>query len=222
MGTSDRGKVTGGSLVDGIKRRVGATETREGRPERAAEAPQAPRRATEARRSSLEVLDDLAAAFGLDEPDELDELAPELPPRAMPRGVRRILHPPRRPEPLAGMLGLRFDGAAWTAMPQRSFRPRGLFIVGELRTGDRLDQAIIGQNLQVLQSCEGVPAHFFSTARSYEQIAKVVAEGGELPAWCEWNIIHVGQMVRVTVRALDGSPVGPERIDLGFWGHTLP
>src|SRR6185369_1898722 len=95
-----------------------------------------------------------------------------------PEGTPRHLHRAPLPEVYRCMLGFESDGVFWRAMPQRPFLPRGLMLWG-VPDGATLEQAVIGQELQVLVSASGVPAKFFAMAKSYEELAKRVDEGCE-------------------------------------------
>ena len=201
MGTLDRDRKHSGSLVEGLTRRVGATEPRPplpgvvGSPCSACGAPAGTYHEPGCRKDELPELGSFGHVPGM---------------------------PARQATSSPAMLGFFFDQSGyWCAMPQRPFKPRGLYIVGELTTGDRLTQALLGYELQLLQSCEGVPAHFFATARSYEQIAKAVADGHELPGWGEWKHCYPGQRFMIRVTSRHGDALGPDRIDLGMWGHSL-
>jgi len=214
MGTNER-KGMGGSLVDGLKRRARAPESSPERSEAATPVAESAGRVSVApeRGGPVPVSDLLARGLA----DELPELGsfghvPGLPSRRSER--REVTATP-------SLLGFGFvQGRGWLASPQRPFKPRGLYIVGELSTGDRLAQAYVGQDCRTLCSCEGVPAHFFATARSYEQIARAVADGQELPGWGDWGIAYPGVQIWVNVTTRDGAPLGPDRIDLGMWGHV--
>ncbi len=119
------------------------------------------------------------------------------------------------------LLGFSFrDGCFW-GMPQVSFRPNGLVIWGA-PDGAVLEQAVIGNRLEVLASVEGVPVKFFAMGESYAQIAKLLDEGKEPPAWCTWHVITPGTNLRIMIQSKKGKTLGPEDgIELCMWGRAL-
>lgn len=119
---------------------------------------------------------------------------------------------------LRGVLGFDFNGSDFQSQPQRPFKPRGLMIWGA-PDGAVVDQATVGQCLQVLQSVDGVPAKFFGFGKNYADLAKMVDAGVEPPAWCDWDTAFVGSVVRIRIRDRNGKPLGPkDGIELCMWG----
>lgn len=113
-----------------------------------------------------------------------------------------------------------YVGTKFIARPQRPFKPHGLAIWGAPR-GAVLEQALIGTSMQLVCSYSDIPCRFFSYGDSYEQIAKLVNEGKEPPAWCAWDIVHVGMNVQLYI-ALDGTPLGPsDGLEVIMWGRSV-
>jgi len=120
------------------------------------------------------------------------------------------------------LLGFRCVGDVWRAEPQRPFYPCGLMIFGDVPAGAMLELAVIGQQMQVMVSSTPVPAKFFSTWRSYEQLAKAVDEGLEPPGWCTWDIVHVGYRVEIRLGTREGKPLdSSDGVDVAMWGETI-
>lgn len=90
------------------------------------------------------------------------------------------------------VLGFEFLNGCFVAEPMNVFKPNGLLIWGA-PSGAVLSQCVIGTWLEVLCSHVGVPVHFFSTCKSYEQIAKALEINLEPAAWCQWQSVHPGE-----------------------------
>ena len=99
------------------------------------------------------------------------------------------------------------------AYSQRPFKPRGLLLwdVGAAQ----IQMCTIGANHELVSSFAPIPARFFTTAASFEQVALAVAEGKEPPAWGSWSQVHVGQIVRLV---FDSAPPGVQAV---MWGHAI-
>lgn len=120
-----------------------------------------------------------------------------------------------------GLLGFDYVGTEFVATCQRPFKPRGLLIWGAPK-GATLRHHVIGCDCQVLFSGTPVPVKFFETAKNYEQVAKLLEQGIELPSWCDWDSCGVGSMIRLTINDRQGNPIGPEvGIELVMWGQAL-
>lgn len=108
----------------------------------------------------------------------------------------------------------------FVASSQRPFKPRGLAIWGA-PNGAELRQALVGATMQLVASWGGIPCKFFSYGDSYEQIAKLVADGKEPPAWCAWDIVHVGMTVQLYIEH-NGRALGPnDGVEVVMWGHSI-
>jgi hypothetical protein len=129
---------------------------------------------------------------------------------------------PNNLERLRGaLLGFDFAGQYFEARPYKPFRPRGLLIWGAPPLAV-IDFAQIDSQEQVKAGYSGVPARFFSTGESFEQIAKQLDEGKEPPCWVSWEAINPTGSCRVFVRDPLGVALGPAQgIELVFWGLAL-
>lgn len=110
------------------------------------------------------------------------------------------------------------DGA-FHGLPQRPFRPRGLIIWGAPRGA--VVMAFVGCNLEGVAGYGWVPAKWFSSCESYEQIRAKLDAGVEVPDWMTWDDCMPGIAIRIEVR--DGSDsaraLGPaDGIELLQWG----
>lgn len=117
------------------------------------------------------------------------------------------------------LLGFEWKGElGFVASVQRPFQPRGLAIWGA-PPGAVVQQALVGNDLQLVASFGDVPARFFAMGDSYEQIAKLLDQGKEPPAWCDWDVAHPGMFIRVRLCASGKSQVALyEGIELAMWG----
>lgn len=122
------------------------------------------------------------------------------------------------------LLGFEYIKGEFIGQPQRPFRPMGLIIWGAPEFAV-VSHAVIGCDLQVLSSWAPVPTKFFSMGKSYEEVAKLLQEGIEPPAWCDWKTIIVGEQVRLILSQKtpeSHTMLGPSNgIELVMWGHQL-
>lgn len=118
------------------------------------------------------------------------------------------------------MLPFRYCYSAFEAEPQRPFRPKGL-VIWDAPKGAEFRQAIIGNRIQLVASCGGIPARFFAYGDSYEQIVAKLDAGLQPPAWGTWDTVQVGHRVVIEI-TLDGNPIGPENgVSLAMWGFAI-
>lgn len=101
-----------------------------------------------------------------------------------------------------------------TGRPQKPFLPRGLMLWGV--AGMNLRAALVSVHDTINIGCGLVPAEWFATSQSFEQVLKAHAEGnGPGRGWGHWPTVHPGQMVRLLFdRPLSGS------VRALMWGHT--
>jgi hypothetical protein len=78
---------------------------------------------------------------------------------------------------------------------QKPFMPKGLMLwnVGDLQVA----AALIGTNLQLLCSFGKVPARWWSTQQSFDDVVRALAEGKEAASWGTWGTVHPGVLVRL-------------------------
>lgn len=119
------------------------------------------------------------------------------------------------------LLGFRYNEGTFVAATQRPFRPSGLIVWGAPDCA-LVQQAIIGNQYQASVSCDPVPARWFAQARNYEQIAKMLDEGKEPPAWVHFDTVRPGAIVRINISDARGVPLGPaEGVELCMWGLAV-
>lgn len=82
------------------------------------------------------------------------------------------------------------------AFPQRPFTPKGLMLWGDLEALD-VEAAIIGRDEQLMVAFGAVPARWFGTAKSFEQVAKEISEGMSPAAWGTWDTCVPGVVIRL-------------------------
>ncbi len=132
-------------------------------------------------------------------------------------GGRRVRSSFRRPPPEPRQALLPFcsegGGRVLQASPQRPFKPRGLMLwnAGELS----VEATYVGNSEQLLCSWGKVPAAWWSTQQSFEEVCKALAEGKEAASWGTWDHAYPGVMVRLT---FDGDCAGVRAV---MWGVTL-
>jgi hypothetical protein len=113
------------------------------------------------------------------------------------------------------------DGAFY-GRPQRPFRPKGLIIWGAPRGATVY--AWIGCTVEGVVAYAGIPAKWFASGESYEQIRQKLEAGIEVPDWMTWDTVPPGIDVRIEVRdAADSARMlGPaDGIELLQWGEAL-
>ena len=113
------------------------------------------------------------------------------------------------------------DGAFY-GRPQRPFRPKGLIIWGAPR-GSTV-YAFIGCNVEGVVSYSGIPAKWFASGESYQQIRAKLEAGIEVPDWMTWDTCDVGIDIRIELRdAADSArTLGPaDGIELLQWGESI-
>ncbi len=82
--------------------------------------------------------------------------------------------------------------------------------------------------MQAIASFGHCPARFFATADSFAQVAKMVDDGKEPPAWVTWRACELGSVVRVHIVDANfgadgraGRILGPkDGIELAMWGEA--
>ncbi len=92
-----------------------------------------------------------------------------------------------------------------TGRPQKPFLPRGLMLWGV--AGRNLQAMLVGRNNELVASFGLVPAEWFMTSQSFEQVVKAHAEGVEPGrGWGHWSTAHPGMLVRLVFdQPVDGG-----------------
>jgi len=127
----------------------------------------------------------------------------------------RYVRPPK-PEPRQQLLPfVAYCPGSTTleASPQRPFKPRGLMLwdAGDLN----VEATYVGNCEQLLCSWGKVPAAWWSTQASFEEVCKALADGKEAASWGTWDSAHPGVRVRLT---FDGDC---SRVRAVMWGLSL-
>lgn len=139
-------------------------------------------------------------------------------PASRPPGTKQILFTfPRSQKPdSVRLLGGAQSTLELSAPVYRPFLPLGLFVWGA--TSDTLVSAVlVGPQHEASQSCEPIPARYFSEGRSMEELQRL-ADAGELSLSVEQRrviemaVAEVGQTVTVRM-------TGPFE-DVCLWGLT--
>lgn len=119
-----------------------------------------------------------------------------------------------------GVLGFGFAEGQFIATPDRAFKPRGLIIWGA-PPGALVKMALLDQREQVLRSADGIPARFFASGESFDEIAKQIEAGKEPPAWVDFDLIEPWSMLRVVVALPQGLGLGEaDGLQLALWGYS--
>lgn len=120
-----------------------------------------------------------------------------------------------------GICTFRRTGHVFEAMPQRTFRPRGLMVWGAPLKA--LVRAIVCRDSPAV-TYEAIPARWFSMQQSFEQLAKALDEGKEPASWGDWNTVRPGMQIRIELLMTDVMPIDSEQaeeVQLLMWGHAV-
>ncbi len=105
------------------------------------------------------------------------------------------------------LCGFEREGAEWVATPRVLFRPSALMLwdVPERAT---ISHSVAGHRIQIAVSSAPVPARFFATGHSFEEIVRrFEKEGIDAPYWCDFDTLDLGWSFRISVLDEDGKPV---------------
>lgn len=105
------------------------------------------------------------------------------------------------------LCGLELRGEEWVGAPSIPFRPSAMLLwdVPEKAT---VSYAIVGMEMQITASPAPVPARFFMTGHSFEDVVRnFEKEGIDAPYWCDFKTLAPGCEFRVRVRTMEGEPV---------------
>lgn len=138
--------------------------------------------------------------------------------RRAPRGAELTAGAPQLWK--RGVLGFGFAEGQFVAAPDRPFKPRGLIIWGA-PAGAQVRMALLDQREQVLRSADGIPARFFASGDSFEEIAKQLDAGKEPPAWVDFDMIDGWAMLRVVISSSEGMGLSDgDGLELVLWGYS--
>lgn len=117
------------------------------------------------------------------------------------------------------ILGFKYEGNVFQAeIYVGPFRPMGLML-WDCPPRSWISQTLVGNQTQILASWDPIPTEFFTMAKSFEDIAKLLEEGYEPPGWPDFDAAHIGNRIRVAVIDDSGKPVGPPT-RIAMWGLT--
>lgn len=111
----------------------------------------------------------------------------------------------------------------WECVPQEPFLPSGLMIwnAPEMST---IEIILIGNRVELVAGIGPIPAKWFTTQDSYEQVWKAQLEGKEPAGWGDFHIIGVGMRVRIRMASHRSYPANKEKwekVQLLMWGHSV-
>ena len=105
------------------------------------------------------------------------------------------------------LCGFEREGAEWVATSRVPFRPSALMLwdVPERAT---ISHSVAGNQIQLAVSSAPVPARFFATGHSFEEVVRrFEKEGIDAPYWCDFDTLELGWSFRISVLDEDGKPV---------------
>lgn len=99
------------------------------------------------------------------------------------------------------------NDAEWIARPQVLFRPYALMLWGAPERS-KVRHCVIGQNGQIQVSGAPVPASFFATGHSFEEVVRRFEKDGiDAPYWCDFDTFEVGTRMKLKITTEEGEPV---------------
>lgn len=102
------------------------------------------------------------------------------------------------------------------ASPRMPFKPTGL-LLWNVSPLDEVSACYVGRDTQLTATFEPVPAAWFASAYSFEEVEKR-AELGKYPAtWGHWNVAEPGVIIRIEVRIKDPA-TDRDRVRALMWG----
>ena len=105
------------------------------------------------------------------------------------------------------LCGFEREGAQWVATPRVLFRPSALML-WDVPERSTISHSVAGNQIQLAVSSAPVPARFFATGHSFEQIVRrFEREGIDAPYWCDFDTLDLGWSFRIAVLDEDGKPV---------------
>ena len=116
-----------------------------------------------------------------------------------------------------------FAGAQWQAEPQMAFKPKGLMI-WDAPERSAVELILIGCIPQIVCTVGPIPAKWFSSFDSYEQVWEAHERGKEPPGWGDFQIISVGMTCQVRMippKDLKVSESDWSKVQLLMWGEAI-
>lgn len=105
------------------------------------------------------------------------------------------------------LCGFELEDDDWIARPDVLFRPYALQL-WDVPDAALITAALLGHRQQIKVSGAPVPARFFATGRSFEEVVRrFELEGIDAPYWCDFDTMELGHLFRLQVRFPGGTPV---------------
>ena len=118
------------------------------------------------------------------------------------------------------VLGFRWQGECLIATPREPFKPRGLML-WNLPDDTMVSACHCGNHREVLASQDPVPAMFFATALSFEQVEALLKMNKEPATWCTFSPLQQGTYVKLYLTR-DGILLTEDsKIRAAMWGQQL-
>lgn len=143
-----------------------------------------------------------------------------------PKSTLRRLGAPfyARPPELAvlqrGLLGFHYRDGYYYGAPNRAFEPKGL-LLWNAPPLSRVNAIIINRE-QITVGFDLAPSRWFSTAKNFDELATMVADGNEPVCWNTWDFVGVGQQVRIGFTSEEGHLLRVNDVELAMWGLVSP
>ena len=113
-------------------------------------------------------------------------------------------------------------GANWIVESREAFRPRGL-LIWNAPDGAVVEHIKIGVQGQLVAAVGAIPAQWFATAQSYEQVWDAHRRGIDPPGWGDFQIAAVAMLIQIRLTH-PGRGVPHEewqRVQLLMWGQSI-
>lgn len=111
---------------------------------------------------------------------------------------------------------MKVDGVkTFEAEPFETFKPEGLMIWGASYYAT-VRHILIGAVPQLVAGIAPIPARWFASSQSYEQVWRAHREGKDPPGWGDFSIVYHGMTVKIEIE--DSSFDG---VQLLMWGKSL-
>ena len=115
------------------------------------------------------------------------------------------------------LCGFELRETEWVAEPMVPFRPYALML-WDVPERALVSHCILGNKGQIHASRAPVPARFFATGHSFEEVVRrFEKEGIDAPYWCDFDTFDPGYRMKLKVTTVDGEPVlGLQAVLLGL------